>query len=55
MVRGWVRDEEVAVSLPNIFESEPLSYLGKSYEHFVVINKPDYELVLGNVTKLFLI
>ncbi|GBB93859.1 hypothetical protein RclHR1_02240031 [Rhizophagus clarus] len=49
MVRGWVHDEEVSISLPNIFDLKPLSYVEKSYEHFLVVDKPDYELVLGNV------
>ncbi|CAG8625930.1 10332_t:CDS:2 [Ambispora leptoticha] len=48
MVRGWLRDEEVSISLPNIFELEPPSYLDKSYEHFLVIDKPEYDLVLGS-------
>ncbi|CAG8582857.1 7502_t:CDS:2 [Ambispora gerdemannii] len=48
MVRGWLHDEEISVSLPNIFELEPPSYLDKSYEHFLVIDKPEYDLVLGS-------
>ncbi|GBC28853.1 uncharacterized protein OCT59_001152 [Rhizophagus irregularis] len=48
MVRGWVRDEEVSISLPNIFELKPLSYVGKSNEHFLVVDKPEYDVVLGN-------
>ena len=48
MVRGWVRDEEVSISLPNIFELKPPSYVGKSNEHFLVVDKPEYDVVLGN-------
>ncbi|RHZ61836.1 hypothetical protein Glove_345g72 [Diversispora epigaea] len=48
MVKGWLRDEEVSISLPNIFKLEPPSYLEKSYEHFLVIDKPEYNLVLGS-------
>jgi len=48
MVRGWVRDEEVSISLPNIFELKPLSYVRKSNEHFLVVDKPEYDVVLGN-------
>ncbi|CAG8665556.1 10821_t:CDS:1, partial [Paraglomus occultum] len=47
MVRGWLRDKDVSISLPNIFELEPSSYLRKSYEHFLVVDKPEYDLVLG--------
>ena len=48
MVRGWVRDEVVSISLPNIFELKPLSYVGKSNKHFLVVDKPEYDMVLGN-------
>ncbi|CAG8800041.1 1675_t:CDS:1, partial [Gigaspora rosea] len=55
MVGGWLCDEEVSISLPNIFDvSQPLadlgpsSYLGNSYEHFLVVDKPEYDLVLGS-------
>src|SRR6185369_5606102 len=53
MVRGWLRDNNISVSLPNIFESGKLKslpqYLNETYTHFVVIDKPEYDLVLGNV------
>ncbi|RHZ78698.1 hypothetical protein Glove_157g70 [Diversispora epigaea] len=48
MVRGWTDKENISVSLPNIFELKPPSYLGKSYMCFVVIDKPEYDLVLGS-------
>ncbi|RHZ47523.1 hypothetical protein Glove_578g6 [Diversispora epigaea] len=48
MMRGWTDKENISVSLPNIFELKPPSYLGKSYMYFVVIDKPEYDLVLGN-------
>jgi hypothetical protein len=48
MVRGWVRDEEISISLSNIFELKPPSYVGKSNEHFLVVDKPEYDVVLGN-------
>ncbi|RHZ43894.1 hypothetical protein Glove_822g2 [Diversispora epigaea] len=48
MVRGWTDKENISVSLPNIFELKPPSYLGKSYMYFVVIDKPEYDLVLGS-------
>ncbi|CAG8726576.1 2556_t:CDS:2, partial [Dentiscutata heterogama] len=50
-----VTNAEVSISLPNIFDvSQPLadlgpsSYLGNSYEHFLVVDKPEYDLVLGS-------
>ncbi|CAB5376099.1 unnamed protein product [Rhizophagus irregularis] len=49
MVRGWVSREEVSVSLPNIFDglkSPPLVITDT--ETFVVVDKPEYDLVLGN-------
>ena len=50
MRRGWVDREEVSVALPNIFdEIVPPSYLGKDTANFVVVDKPEYDLVLGSV------
>ncbi len=50
MRRGWVDREEVSVALPNIFdEIVPPSYFGKDTANFVVIDKPEYDLVLGSV------
>jgi len=35
--------------LPNIFdEIKPPSYLGMDTETFIVVDKPEYDLVLGN-------
>ncbi|CAG8629553.1 10380_t:CDS:2 [Acaulospora colombiana] len=60
MVRGWLRDEKVSVSLPDIFELEKLAPHGQfsqkylprnlceTYEHFLVVDKPEYDLVLGS-------
>ncbi|CAG8591272.1 2_t:CDS:2 [Diversispora eburnea] len=52
MVREWLRDEKISVSLPNIFElgirkSLP-HHLGESYSHFLIVDKPEYDLVLGS-------
>src|SRR5437879_6512622 len=49
MVRGWTDKENISVSLPNIFELKPPSYSEKSYEYFVVVDKPEYDLVLGSI------
>ncbi|CAB4390868.1 unnamed protein product [Rhizophagus irregularis] len=50
MRRGWVDREEVSVALPNIFdEIVPPSYLGIDTANFVVVDKPEYNLVLGSV------
>nr|CAG8655435.1 2818_t:CDS:2 [Entrophospora candida] len=51
MVRGWLCGEKVSVSLPNIFElgilkSQPRC-LNETYTHFLVIDKPEHDLVLG--------
>ncbi|RGB22351.1 hypothetical protein C1646_776229 [Rhizophagus diaphanus] len=49
MVRGWLQRENVSVTLPNIFDGlKPPSYLGMDTETFVVVDKPEYDLVLGN-------
>ena len=49
MRRGWVDREEVSVTLPNIFdEIVPPSYLGIDTANFVVVDKPEYDLVLGH-------
>ncbi|CAB5385530.1 unnamed protein product [Rhizophagus irregularis] len=50
MRRGWVDREEVSVALPNIFdEIVPPSYLGIDTANFVVVDKPEYNLVLGKI------
>jgi len=49
MIRGWLQREKVSVTLPNIFDGIKLpSYLGMDTETFVVVDKPEYDLVLGN-------
>src|SRR6266487_3090565 len=49
MVRGWVHRENVSVTLSNIFDGlKPPSYLGTDTATFVVVDKPEYDLVLGN-------
>src|SRR2546423_13788706 len=49
MVRGWVSREEVSVSLPNIFDGlKSLPLVITDTETFVVVDKPEYDLVLGN-------
>src|SRR6266542_2900778 len=50
MKRGWIDREEVSVALPNIFdEIVSSSYFGKDTANFVVVDKPEYDLVLGSV------
>jgi hypothetical protein len=50
MRRGWIDREEVSVTLPNIFdEIVPPSYLEIDTTNFVVVDKPEYDLVLGSV------
>ncbi|RIA83748.1 hypothetical protein C1645_833328 [Glomus cerebriforme] len=46
MRRGWINREEVSITLPNIFnEIVPSSYLGIHIANFVVVDKPEYDLV----------
>ncbi|EXX60722.1 uncharacterized protein OCT59_011968 [Rhizophagus irregularis] len=46
MIRGWIKREKVAVTLPNIFDGlKPPSYLGIDTKTFVVVDKPEYDLV----------
>jgi hypothetical protein len=46
MIRGWIKREKVAVTLPNIFYGlKPPSYLGIDTKTFVVVDKPEYDLV----------
>ena len=46
MRRGWIDREEVSVTLPNIFDEKvPPSYLGIDTANFVVVDKPEYDLV----------
>ncbi|CAG8640366.1 4594_t:CDS:1, partial [Paraglomus occultum] len=53
MRRGWIDREKVSVTLPNIFESGKLKslprYLKETFTNFVVIDKPEYDLVLGHI------
>ncbi|CAJ0631711.1 7578_t:CDS:2 [Entrophospora sp. SA101] len=50
MRRGWIDREKVSVTLPNIFDDiVPPSYLGIDTANFVVVDKPEYDLVLGHV------
>jgi hypothetical protein len=50
MKRRWIDREEVSVALPNIFDDiVPPSYFGKDTANFVVVDKPEYDLVLGTV------
>ena len=50
MRRGWIDREKVSVTLPNIFDDiVPPSYLGIDTASFVVVDKPEYDLVLGHV------
>ena len=50
MRRGWIDREKVSVTLPNIFDDiVPPSYLGIDTANFVVVDKPEYDLILGNV------
>ncbi|CAG8637628.1 1035_t:CDS:1, partial [Diversispora eburnea] len=47
--RGWIDREKVSVTLPNIFDDiVPPSYLGIDTAYFVVVDKPEYDLVLGS-------
>ena len=49
MRRSWIDREKVSVTLPNIFdEIVPPSYFGKDTANFVVVDKPEYDLVLGH-------
>ena len=49
MVRGWVYRENIFVTLPNIFDGLKFpSYLRMNIVTFVVVDKPEYDLVLGN-------
>jgi len=49
MIRGWLNREKVFITLPNIFDGlKSPSYLGIDTETFVVVDKPKYDLVLGN-------
>jgi hypothetical protein len=50
MRRGWIDRGKVSITLPNIFdEIVPPSCLGVNTVSFVVVNKPEYDLVLGSV------
>ncbi|RIA96780.1 hypothetical protein C1645_814982 [Glomus cerebriforme] len=50
MRRGWINREEISVTLPNIFDEKvPPSYLGIDTANFVIVDKLEYDLVLGNI------
>ncbi|CAG8448062.1 9027_t:CDS:1 [Ambispora leptoticha] len=50
MRRGWIDREKVSITLPNIFDDiVPSLYLGIDTANFVVVDKPEYDLVLGYV------
>ncbi|CAG8726213.1 533_t:CDS:1, partial [Funneliformis mosseae] len=47
MIKEWVSREEVSISLPNIFyRLKSLSLVITDTETFVVVDKPEYDLVL---------
>ena len=49
MRRSWVNREEVSITLSNIFNKIVLlSYLKIDIANFVIVNKPEYDLVLNN-------
>ena len=49
MRRGWIDREEVSVTLPNIFDEIVPCMRKIDTANFVVVDKPEYDLVLGNV------
>ena len=49
MRRGWIDREEVSVTLPNIFDEIVPCICKIDTANFVVVDKPEYDLVLGNV------
>ena len=49
MRRSWVDREEVSVTLPNIFDENVPCIRKIDTANFVVVDKPEYNLVLGNV------
>ncbi|RHZ80846.1 hypothetical protein Glove_131g92 [Diversispora epigaea] len=54
MRRDWIDREKVSVTLPNIFDDiVPPSYLGIDTANFVVVDKPEYDLVLGHVWLMY--
>ncbi|CAG8608041.1 5379_t:CDS:2, partial [Diversispora eburnea] len=55
MVRGWIHNVKTSISIPDIFELEPQKSplpqsLNELYENFLVLDKPEYELVLEKHT-----
>ena len=49
MVRRWVSRKEVFISLPNIFdELKSLPLVIIDIKTFIVVDKPEYDLVLDN-------
>ena len=53
MKRGWINKEKVFVTLPNIFD-EIIPCIRKiNIANFVVIDKPEFDLVLGNVWLIY--
>ena len=49
MRRDWIDREEVSVTLPNIFDEIVPCMRKIDTANFVVVDKPEYDLVLGNV------
>ncbi|CAB5370485.1 unnamed protein product [Rhizophagus irregularis] len=49
MRRGWIDRKEVSVTLPNIFDEIVPCIRKIDTANFVVVDKPEYYLVLGNV------
>ncbi|CAG8706091.1 9549_t:CDS:2 [Funneliformis mosseae] len=52
MVRGWLYGEKISISISDIFDLKSqsntlLQCLGKLTEKFLVIDKPEYDVVLG--------
>ena len=49
MKRGWIDRKEVSITLPNIFDEVVPCIRKIDTANFVVVDKPEYDLVLGNV------
>ncbi|CAG8482793.1 9878_t:CDS:1 [Ambispora leptoticha] len=50
MRRNWIDKEKVSVTLPNIFDDiVSSSYLRIDIVNFIIVNKSEYDLVLGYV------
>ncbi|CAB4382017.1 unnamed protein product [Rhizophagus irregularis] len=48
MIRGWLQREKVSVTLPNIFDGIKPCIRKIDTETFVVVDKSEYDVVLGN-------